>query len=137
MADTVLGAQLTRQQRVFDLLQRLTASTTTTTTASTTGVNFNIRRYIGLCAVLIVTACDDGDGNETYVATIEVSDVVGGTYTAIASLTITRGSTGIFIVPLSGELAEKLDADCDWVRVTMTNGGTTPSITYEAFLGRL
>lgn len=139
MADTVLGAQLSRQQRTYDDVVALCDSTTFGANAnSTTGINFNIRKHQGLAAILNITACKSSATTETYVCTIEVSDVVGGSYTAIASQAIVRGTLGPVVIPLSGELAQVVDADCDWVRLTMTNSsGDSPSITLEAFLGRI
>lgn len=139
MADLVLGANLNRQTRTFDKLVELydIATGAITTTASTTGVSFNIRKYQGLAVVLYITACKSSAADETYSTAIQVSDLVGGTYTTIATLAIPRGTLGLAVIPISGETAELLDNDADWVRITQTNGGTSPSITYGAFIARI
>lgn len=136
MADVLLGERLNTGRRTFDKLTELRnlADGAETATAAETGVAFEIRKHIALLCVVDVTASVSNDNDETYVFTVEVSDLVGGTYTPIATLTVTRGVTGKYTIPLSGELAQKLDDDCDFIRIKATLGGTTPSITYGAYL---
>lgn len=136
MADLLLGDDLNRRRRIFDknLELRDVADGAETSTANETGIAFDCRKIHEYVAVVFITACVSNDGDETYVLSIGVSDAVGGTYTTIASVTIPRGTTGQVIIPLSGALAQKLDDDADFVRISATLGGTTPSLTYGAYL---
>lgn len=105
-----------------------------TSTASGTGIACNLRKYRAAIIGVDVSECDATTGNETYVLSVEVSDVVGGTYTEVARVTVPRGVTGQFEMAVTGVGVEKLDADCAFTRVTWTLGGTTPIITFKAFV---
>jgi hypothetical protein len=106
-----------------------------TTTTSSTGVAIPVRMLPTCDWVIYVTSIDAADSNETYVFTLEVSDVVGGTYTAIAEHNWPRGhGTGSMHIPINGDMASFQDTDSAFARVTMTAGGTTPSIKYGSFL---
>jgi hypothetical protein len=120
-----------------DLVLR-TSGTAETSTASETGVEFPVRKIEGYKAVIQYSGLDFTTGDETYVFSIEVSDVVGGTYTAIATMPDIGSATasGRLDIPLNGKIAEELDADSAFIRVTATLGGTTPSIDYDCFLTR-
>ncbi len=136
MPDLLLGDKLNRGRRIFDkaLELRDIAGGAITSTTSTTGINFECRKLKEFVAQIFVTACDGVSTDETYVFTVQVSDLVGGTYTTIGTLAWTRGTTGTQVIALSGDAAQVLDDDSDWVRITATLGGTTPSITYGAYL---
>lgn len=122
---------------VFDKALELAAPATVTSTTSSTGVAFDIRFAPTCMWELYVSAIDAVSTDETYVFTLEVSDLIGGTYTAIASHTWPRGKgAGRVGIPINGQQAAFQDTDCDWVRVTCTLGGSTPSITYGAFISK-
>lgn len=136
MADVLLGENLNTKRRIFDynLMLRNVSDGAETSTAAETGISFDCRKLHEYVAEVFITACDGTSGDETYVLSIGVSDVVGGTYTTIASVTVPRGTTGRVTIPLSGQTAQKLDDDSDWVQIKATLAGTTPSITYGAYL---
>ena len=123
-------------QAVFDkaLELRDVAAGAVTATTSTTGITLPVR-YLPVCSWMIHVTAIGVVGTETYVFTLEVSDLVGGTYTAIARHVwpIAHG-IGHVLIPISGDLATFQDTDSDWVRVTATLGGTTPTITYGSAL---
>ena len=65
----------------------------------------------------------------TYTFNLQVSDVVGGTYTTIASYTVTpTQASGRVHLPIQGNVAAVLDNDSKYVRVNYAIGGTTPGI---------
>lgn len=117
-----------------DLVLR-TSGTPITSTTSETGVEFAVRKIGAYKAVIqyngkIFT-------NETYIITIEISDVVAGTYTAIATVP-DIGDNGVTLgrldIPLNGKFAEELDADSAFIRVTVTITGAAPSLDYDCYL---
>ena len=112
------------------------AGTPITASASETGIAFDVRKIADYKAVIQYSGMDFTTGDESYVFSIEVSDLVGGTYTAIATMPDIGSATaaGRLDIPLSGKIAELLDADSAFIRVTATLGGTTPSIDYDCFL---
>ncbi len=127
-----------REYRTLDknLELRDNADGAETSSASEAAIKFAVRKIGMYKAVVILSAVDVADTDETYVFNIEVSDASGGTYTSIASLSFAAGAaqTGSYDIPLSGQLAEQLDADAEYIRVTATLGGTTPSVTYGCYL---
>lgn len=110
-----------------------TAIVAITTTTSETAVDVGAlgNRMVGsqaLCHVMVNTA-DDGDADETYVLTVEGRDVVGsGTFTTLGTLTVLRGAASV-----KGHLMNVDEIKND-MRITLTVGGTTPSMIYTAAL---
>lgn len=84
---------------------------------------------------LIVTACDAGDADETYRFDVQVDSVSDFTDSPVTVMfyTHTRGVTGEFELLITREMIEELDANAAWLRLNVVAGGTTPSITYQAF----
>jgi len=73
----------------------------------------------------------------TYTFNLQVSDVVGGTYTTIASVTIPpTQAAGRVHLPIQGQIAAALDSDCRFMRVNYAIGGTTPGIVAGSFLAK-
>jgi len=73
----------------------------------------------------------------TYTFNLGVSDVVGGTYTTIASFTIPPTlASGRVHVPIQGQLAAALDNDSRFMRVGYVIGGTTPGIVLGSFIAK-
>ncbi len=122
---------------IFDNALALKASGSAAITATTneTGIAFGIR-YAQPCSwVICVTALDAASTDETYVFNLQVSDVVGGTYTTIATHTWPRSvSRGKVAIPISAHAAVFQDPDSKFVRVSATLGGTTPSLTYFSYI---
>ena len=84
-----------------------------------------------------VTACDAGDGDETYVFEVEVDsqDDFGDSPVVVCFYTHTRGVTGQFEILVAREQIEALDPDAAFLRLNVATGSsTTPSITYQAFV---
>jgi hypothetical protein len=113
-----------------------TSGTPITSTTSETGIAFDVRKIGAYKAVIQYNGLDWTTNDETYVFSVEVSDLVGGTYTAIATLPDVGSATAAdrLDIPLSGKIADDLDADSAFIRVTATLGGTTPSVDYDCYL---
>lgn len=123
---------------VFDKALELKApgtAITATGATSATGVAMPVR-FLPTCDwVIYVKAIDAANSDETYVFTLEVSDAVSGTYTAIAEHTWPRAhGTGKAHIPVTGDMAAFMDTDSAFMRTTMTAGGTSPSIDYGSYL---
>ena len=122
-----------------DALALRDSGTAITSTTSETGVAFPVRHIGGYKAVIQYNGMDFTTGDESYVFSIEVSDAVDGTYTAIATMPDIGSATpsGRLDIPLSGKIAEELDADSAFIRVNATLDGTSPSIDYYCYLTKM
>ena len=102
-------------------------------TASETGIAFDARMAGDFKAIIYVS-----DRSATGTCTISIqTDATpgfGGTPVTIGSVTVAASAKGVFEIPMSGSQIEKLDPDAGAIRVTATLGGTTPSVTYGAYL---
>jgi len=79
-----------------------------------------------LAAVVQVTAMDTADGNESYSFTLQESPD-NSSFTAIGI-----GVTGaVGALPVRGWVTKR------YVRLALTVGGTTPSVTFKAYLNPL
>jgi hypothetical protein len=110
----------------------LQASVTKTTSFNSAGLDLGSGFAPGglgvaLAAVVQVTAIDTSSGNEAYSITLEQSDDNATFAPAGASLAV--AATGVFAA--NGRITKR------YVRLVMTAGGTTPSITYKAWLNPL
>lgn len=112
---------------VFDkALELLAPGAALATTGSSTGVLLYPRTF-PTCDWVVYASGVVATG--TYVLTLQVSDVVGGSYTTIATMTWPPAlAAGRLHVPINGQMAGFFDTDCKFVRVTYTIGGTTPGI---------
>lgn len=121
----------------FDKLLELAAvgSAVTATQTLHTGVAIPCR-FLPTCDwVIHVTAIDAGDADETYAFSLQCSDVVGGTYTTVASYAWSRDKgVGQMHIPLNGDMFSGTDADSAYVRLQTDFSGTTPSCTYGSYL---
>lgn len=71
----------------------------------------------------------------TYTLALEVSDVVGGTYTPLVSFVWPpTQASGRVHIPISGHVAAFKDTDARYMRVSWTIGGTTPGIVLGSAL---
>ena len=76
-------------------------------------------------------------GTGTYTFNLQVSDVVGGTYTTIATATWPPTvASGTLAVGVSGRAAQFFDNDSKYIRVQYVIGGTTPGAVVGSFLGK-
>jgi hypothetical protein len=107
-------------------------TTTKTATFNTPGLDLGTGFAPGglglpVGGVVQITAVDVADGNESYTFALqESSDNV--TFIP-ASVAIAAGSPGI--LPVRGRITKR------FVRLALTIGGTTPSITFKAWLNPL
>jgi hypothetical protein len=114
------------------VLRGPSAGAVTSTTAET-GIALEVLKAGPFKAVFTVTAADDTTGDETYALSIETdADTDFGSPTEIISLPVTE--PGVYEWPLSSELIGQFDTSAAAIRVKATLGGTTPSITYGAYL---
>lgn len=71
----------------------------------------------------------------TYTFNLQVSDVVGGTYTTVASFTVPPAqASGRVHIPINANVAAALDNDSKFIRLNYVIGGTTPGIVAGSFL---
>ncbi len=109
-----------------------TAVAITTTTAET-GIALAVRSLPTFSAVVNVTAFDHTTGDETYVVSIETDSAIAfGSPVEVGSITVT--ATGTYEIPLSGPAIAQRDSTAAAIRVKATLGGTTPSLSYGAWL---
>jgi hypothetical protein len=73
----------------------------------------------------------------TYTFNLQVSDLVGGTYTTIATFTWPPTlASGRVHIPISGQMSAFLDNDSRFMRLNYAIGGTTPGIVVGSFLAK-
>lgn len=121
-----------------DALLVLQASTTKTTDYQSTAVTApDLDNDLYGKVVVNVTALDATTGDETYIMYIEVYD--GTTWRVISGGTIPNTVLGKYEFCYSGKTASKMAVAgaINGVRVNLDVGGTTPSITFEAYLAPL
>lgn len=121
--------------QVFDkALELLAPGAALGTTGSSTGVLL-YPRTLPVCDWVVYASGVVATG--TYVLTLQVSDVVGGSYTTIATITWPPAlAAGRLHVPINGQMSAFFDTDSKYVRVTYTIGGTTPGIVLGSFLAK-
>lgn len=74
----------------------------------------------------------------TYTFNLQVSDVVGGTYTTIASIVWNPSvASGVAKSSFNGELARFFDNDSKYMRVNYVIAGTTPGAVVGSFIGKV
>lgn len=105
-----------------------------TATASETGVSFAVRMADDFKCVIYVSALDTTTGDETYLLTVETDSVAAFSGTPVEVGRVTVLAAGVYEIPLSGREIEQRDPDAAAIRVKATLAGTTPSITYGAYL---
>jgi len=121
-----------------DALLVLQASTTKTADYQSTAVTHpDLDNDLYGKVVVNVTALDATTGDESYLVYVEVYD--GTTYRVVGGGTIPNTVTGKYEFPYSGKTVGKMAVAgaIQGVRVNLDVGGTTPSITFEAYLAPL
>lgn len=74
-------------------------------------------------------------GTGTYTFNLQVSDVVGGTYTTIATMTWPpTTAAGKFSQAIKGFAAQFFDNDSKYVRINYVIGGTTPGAVVGSYI---
>jgi hypothetical protein len=84
--------------------------------------------------VVFVTAIDRANADETYVLSVEADTASGFASPITVAQLPTITTKGAYEIPLSAELIEQHEPGATHVRLKHTLGGTTPSLTYGAFL---
>ena len=121
-----------------DALLVLQASTTKTADYQSTVVTSpDIDNDVYGKAVVNVTALDATTGDESYLMYLEAHD--GTTYRKVGCVEIPNTVLGKYEIVYSGKSASKMAVAgaINGVRVNLDVGGTTPSITFEAYLAPL
>lgn len=87
-----------------------------------------------MAVVVQVEAVDTVTGDETYVFAIEVDSVADFSDTPTKLVTRTVTAAGRFVLMVTREDLVGAGADAKYLRVHATIGGTTPSVTYNAYV---
>lgn len=97
----------------------------------------------GTIAVQVfITACDFTTGDETYVLDLLVDDTsdMSNTPVSVAKVTVPGGTTGPIVMLVDAKSIPTLDTDSSgadkWIAIKATLGGTSPSITYGAWMAK-
>lgn len=82
--------------------------------------------------VIAISALDTADADETY----QFDAVVGpaGLAGAVTAGSVSAVGDGQYVIKLDGHTLEKLSADRESIGLNLTVGGTTPSVTFSAWL---
>lgn len=107
------------------------ASTSTHTTAAKA---LDLAKAGAFKAVINVTAIDRAQADEVYTFTVETDDNAGFTSAKTVATLPALTAVGIYEIPLSGDFVRQHDSAATHIRLRCTISGTTPSITYGAFL---
>lgn len=78
--------------------------------------------------VLVVTALDTGTGDETYAVQVETD---GG---AAVSQAVTVTAVGTHVFHIDRDTIDLADSDAASLNIAATLGGTTPSLSYYAWM---
>lgn len=87
-----------------------------------------------------VSALDKTTGDETYVVSLQVDDVLAQNDSRVTIATYTIPATGYYRMLVDSKSLPKLNTDnsglAQFLAVKATLAGTTPSITYDVRIGR-
>ena len=121
--------------QVFDKsLELLAPGAALVATGSSTGVQLN-PRFLPTCDWVLYASGVVATG--TYVLTLQVSDLVGGTYVTVSTFTWPPAlAAGRIHIPINADQSAFLDNDSKFMKVTWTIGGATPGIVLGAFLAK-
>ncbi len=91
-----------------------------------------------LSIAIVVTACDFTTGDETYVVSAEVAASAAFTtaYTVASQPILGNTGVGAYSLVLDMDSVFQLGVRPTHIRLRMTLAGTTPSITYAAWLAQ-
>lgn len=104
-------------------------------TASETGIPFDCRKINEFKVCYVINAHTGYDaGTAEWNLTVEVSDVVGGSYTQVGPTISPVGAAVEGEIVISGAMVAAADADADWIRITATKTGSPGNITYGAWI---
>lgn len=86
----------------------------------------------GYDIVIVVSALDTGDADETYTFDVEVQADGGGNAVAAGQLAVV--GLGQYVIKLDAGTLELLSADREQLALNLTVAGTTPSIEFAAWV---
>jgi hypothetical protein len=103
-------------------------------TASSTGLQVYPAAHEELKVVIVHDAITSvTPGSAEWVLTVSVSDLVGGTYTTVGSLTLGAAASENAIT-FAGETAKLANASAAFVRITATKTGSPGTLKYGAWI---
>ena len=82
--------------------------------------------------VIVVTALDTAQADETYTFDVEVTAAGGGNAVTAGALAVV--GTGQYVIKLDGHTLEKLSADREELALNLTVAGTTTSVEFAAWV---
>jgi hypothetical protein len=115
---------------------QITASTAETGITLNNGAaywNSGNTPYQVLAVNILVKTIDRTTGDETYTFTVEVSNLVGGSYTVVGTLSGVT-AVGAYTILLDMDTIKKLVSNAAFIRINTTLAGTTPILDYDAYL---
>lgn len=86
----------------------------------------------GYDVVIVVSDADFGNADETYAFDVEVQATGGGNAATAGSLSVV--GAGQYVLKLDAGTLELLSADREELALNLTVGGTTPSVTFSAWI---
>ena len=105
-----------------------------TSTVNEAGLALDIRKAGNFKMVFDVSAVDFGDADETYALVVDVDSEVAFGDSPVEVGRISVLATGTLEIPLSADFVESLDPNAAAIRVGVEIAGTTPSISYAAYV---
>jgi hypothetical protein len=115
---------------------QITASTAETGITLNNGTavwNSGQTPYQVLAVNVLVKTIDRTTGDEAYTFTVEVSNLVGGSYTVVGTLAGVT-AVGAYTILLDVDTIKKLVSNAAFIRINATLAGTTPILDYDAYL---
>jgi len=86
----------------------------------------------GYAIVIAIEALDTADADETYLFEVKIGPTgLGG---AVVAGAVSAVGTGQYVIKIDAHTAEKLSADREAMGLTLTVGGTTPSVTFSSWI---
>ena len=108
-----------------------------TSSAAETGIAFDVAHVGDFEVVIGITAIDAASSNETYVVYVQVdTSLSASSWVTVASRTVARTISvpQEIRIPLNSAECVALEPGAAAIKVGCTLGGTSPSLTYEAYV---
>ncbi len=90
-----------------------------------------------LAVIINVTDIDSGDGDETYGLAVNGTRGGGITVPEVVFGSITVTEVGQYVIPCDIATAKRLADNLAGIEIAATIAGTTPSITFHAWIGQI
>nr|BDD46325.1 hypothetical protein 4 [Rhodospirillaceae bacterium] len=117
-----------------ELLLRDVADGAETSSADETGITFDPGAVGDFKVIFHVSDLDTADADETYSLVVDVDSLAAFTDSPVEVGSLTVAAPGVYEIPLSGRFITYQDTNAAAIRVGAVLSGTTPSITYGAFV---